>query len=215
MKNRYFRKTKLTEDEFGHIVFLYISGSTASDAQKRLQDGWGLKISRQTISTTFLAVGEYIYFNFFRNDALAAFKQGYPGLKLPVFQWETMMLGQIWSHMLGNLAYPDVRKQNRAYPFEGTGIIEHLRERRKRLNGFPFESLASHVGQASIAMLPVADEEDVLVLKTNWVLHEMSKNPMDSLRTPREDSNKAELLEIIKDYKKQFAEHRQRKRKRR
>jgi len=60
MKNRYCRKTKLSEAQFLSILICYSSGMTASQASKPY-DEKKPPASRQTIERVYLELGLYLH----------------------------------------------------------------------------------------------------------------------------------------------------------
>ena len=167
MKNRFCRNTKLSEHEFHLVLLLYVRGSTALEAQQDLLDLYGVKLSRQTISTLFVKLGDYIWQRIFRPKLLANARDGNPDMSLSDEDWEQSFQDQLWDHMLGKLDYAEYRKHGEAYPGDDVKLVEILRIRWRHQNGFPRDKFTSQLGIACLQALPLPRSAESLLQMSN------------------------------------------------
>ncbi|HZF28334.1 MAG TPA: hypothetical protein VE907_04410 [Gammaproteobacteria bacterium] len=160
MKNRYCRRTKLSEAEFLDIVVSFSNGKTASETY-RYMAAEGRRVSRQTIEKKFLELGDYIY----RKRILPVFfrlHERHP--ESSVEEIQKHFLEQLWEGMRGTLDYNAFRAQGHPIPggdvlveiVRGSAplradddiVVGMLRFRWRRFNGFPRAKFKSHLGSA-------------------------------------------------------------------
>lgn len=69
-KNRYCRRSKLSEEAFEGLLFDWFANRSAEQAANNLKTHYGAKISRQSVNKYFLSLGYYTFLNFYIPDAL-------------------------------------------------------------------------------------------------------------------------------------------------
>lgn len=153
MKNRFCRRTKLSEPEFIHIVVAFSSGMTAVQACAfiKTQD---CKVSRQTVENKFLELGNYLYRKLTRPASLRTMRETNPGIDISDDEIEREALQAVWDRLRGTLDYASYREGEFVYPGPDR-LIETLQERWRRFNGFQKGKLKSHVGFAAYHSQPV------------------------------------------------------------
>lgn len=69
-KNRYCRRSKLSEEAFEGLLFDWFANRSAEETANNLKEHYGAKISRQSVNKYFLNLGYYTFLNFYVPDAL-------------------------------------------------------------------------------------------------------------------------------------------------
>jgi hypothetical protein len=178
MKNRFCRNTKLSEHEFHLVLLLYIRGGTAGETQEDLLELYGVKISRQTIATLFVRLGEYIWRRMFRDKMIAHWKSTNPDVERSDTEWEQVIHDQLWDHMLGNLDYAEFRKRDEAYPGDEVKLVDILRIRWRGQSGFPRHTFTSQLGIACLQALPIPRTPEGLLQMQTYVLEQLVEEPL-------------------------------------
>lgn len=174
MKNRYCRRTKLSEKEFLHILSCFCVGLTATEAHALSAD-CNVKISRQTIAKKYLDLGIYFYKKWAKPALIKMLRTVKANASLSDEYLETAMLEVLWLDMRGELDYAEYRKKHARYPGPPE-LIEALKKRWKTLNGFQKDTRKSHLGIACFTIFPVYQEDDLEAYA--WVMHELTLDPL-------------------------------------
>ncbi|MBK6897596.1 MAG: hypothetical protein IPH06_13510 [Alphaproteobacteria bacterium] len=69
-KNRYCRRSKLGEEAFAGLLFDWFANRSAEETAVRLEEHYGVSISRQGVNKYFLNLGYYTFLNTYIPDAL-------------------------------------------------------------------------------------------------------------------------------------------------
>lgn len=174
MKNRYCRRTKLSEEEFMRLIVYFCRGWPATTAHSQCAD-MGVKISRQTIEKKFLEFGDYFYRKFTRPQFLQLYKDCNPGIERPDDEWEQQWLDEIWHNMRGTLDYAAFRRDNMPYTGHDT-LIRTLQGRWQLFNGFARENFRSHLGFATF--FDGARQHSTMEVAISQFIREFEKDPL-------------------------------------
>ena len=143
-KNRYCRDSNLTEEEFTAIVACFVKGRTATSAQKAMSEDGGYKVSRPTVATYFVRIGNYIYEKMARPAMLEAMRGENPGLDWPDEKLERYAVEELWKNMRGETDYEAYRERGLIFPHEVFRTL--LVHRNKKLRGLTRDTFPSHLG---------------------------------------------------------------------
>src|SRR5687767_2077659 len=101
MKNRYCRRTKLSEKEFLSILSGYCMGLTATEAAKA-RTAIEKPASRQTVERIFLQLGNYLYRKHVSPIFIELAKRN-PERLSDVDESERIVLDRLWDAIRGKL----------------------------------------------------------------------------------------------------------------
>ena len=181
-KNRYCKKTKLSERAFLSIYHSYIDGLSASQAHRLIckTDELDVKVSRQAVEGIYLRLGKYLWVNFVR-----------PKIEKLYVEYGLADECESASHFI--VYYLDMMRQAiegeidyKAYRKDGIEIgnmetVLHLIERSKKFNGLPYKTFHLHFAYVSFIETMKSEitherfsMDDVKIM----LLHEFTKHPI-------------------------------------
>lgn len=180
MKNRYCHRTKLSEVQFIWIAGGFCAGATATQIFKLIKEHPGKvkPVSRQTIERLYLQLRKWSYLRYVRPSILSSARRlSPPEHTRPKSdaEIEKIALKTVWLHLHGKLDYKRYRQIGYFYPCPDP-VTKHLQERWRRLNGFPQETLAAHLGYATLAHAFIDGKNKTEA--TNRILALLEQNPL-------------------------------------
>jgi hypothetical protein len=150
MKNRYCRRTKLSEKEFLSILSAYCAGLTATEAAKA-NAAVEKPASRQTVERIFLQLGNYLYERYVRTIFVELAKRN-PERLSDVDESERIVLDRLWDAMRGDLDYAYFRNVKLPFP-GGDELLLVLKRRWAAFNGFTRDKFPAHLAYAVYQLL--------------------------------------------------------------
>lgn len=145
MKNRYCRRTKLSEKEFLSILSSYCTGLTATEAAKA-SAAREKPASRQTVERIFLHLGGYLYRKYVSPIFVELAKRN-PERFGDVNESERIVLDRLWEAMRGELDYEYFRSNKLPFP-GGDDLLLVLKHRRNSFSGLTRDKFPAHLGYA-------------------------------------------------------------------
>lgn len=173
MKNRFWRKTKLSEAEFAAIVECWCGGMTATESTDVLE-ARGMKVSRQSVEKKFLELGDYFYRKFMLPVSLRHVREAHPDVRLSDAKIEGIELSGFWGELTGKVVHSEFR--NLGVPYPNQDIVNVLRERWRKFSGLSMNTFRSHVGFAALMTLPTIKSNPELAQK--FVLFLLQHDPL-------------------------------------
>jgi hypothetical protein len=187
MKNRYCLRTKLSEEVFLKILGGFCAGMTATEAHGILGE-LGDKVSRQTVETKFLELGNYFYKKWTRPSFVSMMREANPGTTLPDVDLEIMCLHMLWVELRGQTGYKELREQKMPRPGPAE-LIDALTARWKAFNGFTKDTFKSQLGFAFYAIRPQVKQNPEAGYKV--VMAALERDPLDPQTVTEHDKSYA------------------------
>jgi hypothetical protein len=174
MKNRYCRRTKISEEAFTLLLTNFCVGATVSDTAVLFQYRH-MKLSRQSIEKKYQELGNYYYRKHVLPSYLKRLKKRNPTVVRSDDEWEQWWLDILWKLMRGELDYAAFRRDGLPYPGPET-FVKYLQDRWRRTNGFPRETFTSQLGQVCVYLIDAVHVRPDLVV--DWFKTKLEKDPL-------------------------------------
>jgi len=160
LKNKYCKNSNLTELQFEMILHTYIWGHSATEAQ-RIIELVSHKISRPTIETYFLKIGERLFKECspLVMQMLIDSQPGHHWSYKDYKELEDYYVGEYWKLINENLDYRSYREGGVILP--SPVIHELLLSRKKLFRGFPIKTFKAHLGYALYLLLMIDPDTDL------------------------------------------------------
>lgn len=181
-KNRFCRRTKLSEKEFLAIFHGYIDGLSATETHKLIVGAteFGALLSRQAVEGIYLRIGSYLWEQFVRKKMQTLYAEYELANECDSFtHFVAYYLDMMRQAIDGDVDYVEYRKDG--IEIGNMGTVKLLHERSRKFNGLPAKTFHYHFAYASFMDTMFSEIEagrftldDMKIM----LLGEFEKNPL-------------------------------------